>query len=76
MTYRRTTQNQANDSLPSDVNVLKSTKNVDLLVCENHSCPTGILNSKLGLPILARNSANRATDMFTIQRALDILQLE
>jgi hypothetical protein len=74
-TYWRATENEADNSLSGNVNVLKSTQNVDLLVRQHHTGPAGVLNGKLGLSILASNTTNRTAKMLSVER-LHILNLE
>lgn len=74
-TYRRATQDQANNCLTSNVDVLESTQDVNLLVGQNHSCAAGVFNSELGLSILSSDTSNSTPKVLSVQ-CLHILDLE
>jgi hypothetical protein len=43
------------------VYVLEATEDVDLLVCEDDTCPAGVLDGELGLAVLAGDTSNGTT---------------
>ncbi len=55
--------------------VPKTTKYVNLLICQYHSCSTGIFNCELGFAIFPCYSTYSSSQMLTVQR-LDILDFE
>ena len=71
----RLSENQADHRLPCNVNVLESSQDVNLRVCQNDTSSTGILNSKLGLSILSSNSTDSTGLTVTMHRP-HVLDLE
>ena len=73
--YRRAAQNETDNRLTSDMDVLEPTEDVDLLVGQDHSGATGILNGKLGFAVLPSNAANGSTQVLTVE-GLDVFDLK
>jgi len=68
-------QNQADNGLAGDVNILEAAKNVNLLVCQHDSCPTGVFNGELCLSVLPCYSPNCSAEVLALER-FHVLDLE
>jgi len=68
-------QNQADNGLAGDVDILEPTENVNLLVCQNDSCPAGVFDGELCLSVLSCYSSNCSAEVLALER-FHVLDLE
>lgn len=65
--------------MPNETNILVpkpgTTNNQDVRISQHYTCPTRILNRKLCLSILPRDSTDSSGQVVPVQR-LDVLDLE
>lgn len=57
------------------MNVLETTENMNLLICEHDSSPTSIFNGELRLSVFSCNPPNCSTKVLAV-KCLDVFDFE